>query len=473
MSDMQLIKDEIDKIKLLRDNYDNLAINPNSYEAIEAYHKWYEESIVIFSHHFDNQTNEYVNFKNINNNDANGYVLKNNYQKIRKDFCVLLDKMERGDFNNGNKVSFEQEPLHREGSKRIFISHASKDKELVNKFVDSIILLGMGLESETIAYTSRDDTGVVPGESIPQFIQNNIACADLVLLMISDNYKNSEVCLNEMGAAWALNKHIIQILLPNTSFDKLGWLESLKKAIKIDCDESIDSLCEVFSNKLDFGIKPSVWNRNKAVFISHCKSLSSSYIPPTIESDITRFENNEIEELGFLDYREQLDTNVQEIYIICSTLTEAIYKHNDNLNINAKLLQNINSSSPNISQAREIMQSTAKGMDNLSKEIEGNAPQLKDSFFNMIDNATKMKTLIVAENEESMKEEYEAINQLLISISDAKSGIVSFKEAIDILPKAELMINKSKRRLSKNLSELIFVLDECISKSQELLKSIL
>lgn len=90
MSDMQLIKDEIDKIKLLRDNYDNLAINPNSYEAIEAYHKWYEESIVIFSHHFDNQTNEYVNFKNINNNDANGYVLKNNYQKIRKDFCVLL-----------------------------------------------------------------------------------------------------------------------------------------------------------------------------------------------------------------------------------------------------------------------------------------------------------------------------------------------------------------------------------------------
>lgn len=473
MSDMQLIKDEIDKIKLLRDNYDNLAINPNSYEAIEAYHKWYEESIVIFSHHFDNQTNEYVNFKNINNNDANGYVLKNNYQKIRKDFCVLLDKMERGDFNNGNKVSFEQVPLHREGSKRIFISHASKDKELVNKFVDSIILLGMGLESETIAYTSRDDTGVVPGESIPQFIQNNIACADLVLLMISDNYKNSEVCLNEMGAAWALNKHIIQILLPNTSFDKLGWLESLKKAIKIDCDESIDSLCEVFSNKLDFGIKPSVWNRNKAVFISHCKSLSSSYIPPTIESDITRFENNEIEELGFLDYREQLDTNVQEIYIICSTLTEAIYKHNDNLNINAKLLQNINSSSPNISQAREIMQSTAKGMDNLSKEIEGNAPQLKDSFFNMIDNATKMKTLIVAESEESMKEEYEAINQLLISISNAKSGIVSFKEAIDILPKAELMINKSKRRLSKNLSELIFVLDECISKSQELLKSIL
>lgn len=473
MSDLQLIKDEIDKIKLLRDNYDNLAINPDSYEAIEAYHKWYEESIVVFSHHFDDNNKEYINFKNIDNN-TNGYRLKDNYLRIRKDFCVLVDKLERGDFGKTSKVLSEKISTKQIMSKkRIFISHASKDKELVSKFVDSIILLGMGLESETIAYTSRDDTGVVPGENIPQFIQNNIACADLVLLMISDNYKNSEVCLNEMGAAWALNKHIIQILLPNTSFDKLGWLESLKKAIKIDCDESIDSLCEVFSDKLDFGIKPSVWNRNKAVFISYCKSLSSSYIPPTMESDITRFENNEIEELGFLDYRERLDINVQTVSIICFALTEAMHKHTENLNINTKLLRNINPSKPNISQARGIMQSTAKGMDNLSKEIEGNAPKLKNEFFNMIDNATKMKDLIVAESGESMREEYEAINNLLISISDAKSGIVSFKEAIDILPKAEQMINKSKRRLSKNLSDLILILDKCISKSQELLKSIL
>lgn len=72
-----------------------------------------------------------------------------------------------------------------------------------------------------------------------------------------------------------------------------------------------------------------------------------------------------------------------------------------------------------------------------------------------------------------MNEEYAAINQLFISISNAKSGIVSFKKSIDILPKAERVINKSKRRLSNNLSSLIMILDECISKSQELLKSIL
>lgn len=471
---MSDIKDEINKIRLLRADYDKLTVIPNSREAIEAYHKWYEESVVVFSHYFDDKSKEYLNFKDVNN-DANGYGLNDNYQRIRKDFCVLVDKLERGDFGETSRVSTEEIPTKQALSKkRIFISHASKDKELVSKFVDSIILLGMVLESEIIAYTSRDDTGVVPGESIPQFIQNNIACASIVLLMISDNYKDSEVCLNEMGAAWALNKHIIQILLPNTSFSKLGWLESLNKAIRIDCDESMDSLCEVLSDKLDFGVKLSVWSRNKATFISYCESLLSTHLSPSVvESDKTVSEDNEIEELGFLDHREQMDINVQAVTKMCLTIGDAINRHTETLNTNAIRLQKMNRSYPNISQARGIMQSTAKGMDVLSREIEDNVSKLRDSFFNMIDNATKMKALIVLENGESLKEEYDSISQLLISISDAKSGIAGFKESMDRLPKAEQMINKSKKRLSQNLSNLIGVLDECISKSQELLKSIL
>ena len=91
----------------------------------------------------------------------------------------------------------------------------------------------------------------------------------------------------------------------------------------------------------------------------------------------------------------------------------------------------------------------------------------------MIDNATKMQSLVRSENEGNMKDEYASISDLLISISEAKSSIVSFKDAIDVLPKAEQTINKSKRHLSMKLSDLIIVMDECISKCQGLLKSIL
>ena len=470
MANKEIILTEVAKIKQLRETYDRLASDPNLHETIEAYHKWHEESCVVFSHYFDDNSKEYTNFYSVNN-DVNGYGLNTNYQKVRKDFCVLVDKLERGDWGVDKQTTVASIQLSAPISKkRIFISHASKDGELIGKFVDLIFILGMGMDSEIIAFTSREDTGVPARESIPQFIQDNIACADIVLLMISDNYKDSEVCLNEMGAAWALNKHIIQVLLPNTSFDKLGWLCSLDKALKIDNSESIDGLCEVFTDRLDIGIKPSTWNRNKASFLAFCSSLSSSLLPVVIEPDVVE---GDVEECGFLDYREVLENEAENVSQICATLSDAILKHNEMLNSNARKLQSINPSHLNILQAKGIMKSAANGMDKLSVIFEDNTPLLQASFFNMIDYATKMKALALSDSKDTMEEEYNAISELLKAISGAQVGSISFKESIDALPKAEQTINKSKKRLSNSLANIISVLDECISKGQELLRHIL
>ena len=473
MADRETILTEVARIKRLRADYDALTMDINSHRTIDAYHTWYDESSVVFSHYFDDSCKEYSNFTSVENN-GNGYVLNGNYQKIRKDFCVLVDKLERGYFGVEKQPAVASiQSSAPTSKKRIFISHASKDGVLIGKFVDSILLLGMGMGSEIIAYTSREDTGVPAGESIPQFIQDNIACADIVLLMISDNYKSSEVCLNEMGAAWALNKHIIQILLPNTSFDKLGWLCSLDKALKIDDADSIDGLCEAFSDKLDIGIKPSAWNRNKAAFLSYCSTLPPSLLPTVMEPEVVEVIEGDVEEWGFLDYREQLENEAANVSQICVTLSDAIYKHNNMLNSNTQRLQSINPTHPNISQAKGIMRATANGMDQLSVIFEDNTPLLQSSFFNMVDYATKMKSLTALDSEEAMEEEYNAINTLLKSISEAKLGCTGFRDAIDTLPKAEKTINKSKKRLSNNLTNIIGVLDECISKGQELLRSIL
>lgn len=472
MINKQAIADEVAKIKQLRANYDALIMNINSHRTIEAYHTWYDESSVVFSHYFDDNCKEYSNFTSVDNN-GNGYVLKGNYQKIRKDFCVLVDKLERGDLGIEKQIAVVPTQPLASSKKRIFISHASKDSELIGKFVDSIFLLGMGVDSEIIAYTSREDTGVPAGESIPQFIQDNIACADIVLLMISDNYKNSEVCLNEMGAAWALNKHIIQILLPNMSFDKLGWLCSMDKALKIDDTESIDGLCEIFTDRLDIGIKPSTWNRNKVAFLAYCSTLSQSLLPAVIEPEVVEVSEGDVEEWGFLDYREALENEAANVSQICVTLSDAIFNHNNLLNSSTRKLQSMNPTYPNISQAKSIMRATANGMDKLSVIFEDNTPLLRASFFNMVDYVTKMKAITPTDSEETMEEEYNAISELLKAISGAKAGSINFKESVDALPKAEQTINKSKKRLSNSLTNIIGVLDECISKGQELLRSIL
>lgn len=150
---------------------------------------------------------------------------------------------------------------------KVFISHSSEDKDLIDEFVDKVLRLSCGLNTSDIIYTSRQTTGVELGESIPMFIKENLQTCSLVLFMISENYRKSEVCLNEMGAAWALNKKTISILLPDVSFNKLGWLTSLDKAIKIDDSEGLDKLASTLCRK---NLDITDWNRQKELFIKAC-----------------------------------------------------------------------------------------------------------------------------------------------------------------------------------------------------------
>ncbi len=87
--------------------------------------------------------------------------------------------------------------------------------------------------------------------------------------MISDNFRSSEVCLNEMGAAWAMNKKPISILLPNVSFDKLGWLTSLDKAMEISDARALDRLYHLLNSKEDDAIE---WNRHRDSFLQSINS---------------------------------------------------------------------------------------------------------------------------------------------------------------------------------------------------------
>lgn len=152
---------------------------------------------------------------------------------------------------------------------KVFLSHSSKDKSLINEFVDRVLIRSCCLDLSDIIYTSRETTGVEPGEDIPSFIKENLKTSSLVLFLISDNYKSSEVCLNEMGAAWALEKKTMPILLPATTFKSLGWLTSLSEALKIDDSEGLDKIYSILKRKKT---NTSDWNRQKESFMNYCKS---------------------------------------------------------------------------------------------------------------------------------------------------------------------------------------------------------
>lgn len=201
---------------------------------------------------------------------------------------------------------------------KVFISHSSEDKNLIDDFVDKVLRLSCGLNTTDIIYTSRQTTGVELGDNIPEYIKTNLQTCSLVLFMISPNYRKSEVCLNEMGAAWALNKKTISILLPGVSFNSLGWLTSLDKAIKIDDPEGLDKLASTLCRK---NLDITDWNRQKELFINTC---SKRTLPLT--------SNNTAEEIG-----KSIDNSIRvfDTRFLVRTISEGEYQYQIDMRIHA------------------------------------------------------------------------------------------------------------------------------------------
>lgn len=160
-----------------------------------------------------------------------------------------------------------------EPTRRIFISHSSRDRDIVERFVDSILQLGIGLSHEDIFCTSIEEMGVKNGEDIREHIRNNIQSADFSFLMISRNYKESEICLNEMGAVWAAENRVRYYLLPGADFKEIGWLCDVKKAERLNDSVALDSLESELTSFYDLPHSGGAWSRQRQSFLDYINRL--------------------------------------------------------------------------------------------------------------------------------------------------------------------------------------------------------
>ena len=158
-----------------------------------------------------------------------------------------------------------EQPLN---GKRIFISHSSKDVQIVSNFVDHILCLGIGINRNDIFCTSIEDIAIRNGEDIRKHIQDNIRCADYSFLLISNNYKKSEICLNEMGAVWAYDSNVKLYLLPDTNFDSIGWLCDTRKANKITDTVALDLLYKEMQEYYSLPDNFRNWSQQREMFIN-------------------------------------------------------------------------------------------------------------------------------------------------------------------------------------------------------------
>ena len=332
---------------------------------------------------------------------------------------------------------------------KVFISHSSKDKNIVGLFKDIILKSGIGLKDENIFYTSSPETGVPIGENIPEYIKRNLIDCDYVFLMISENYKKSEVCLNEMGAAMVIGKKVFPILLYNYSFDKVGWLIDHNLCVKIEDEERLDEIRDVFYEN---GIcnKTSVWNLCRNNFIERI----SCYI----------CEKSTSVELGYVDYQIELENSLSDFNKEYDNIVKYLSDRIKDVN---PIIYKINTCL-SLENQREMLSETAGLFNDMADFLDKKNQFVRESVLMALDSVLNIFTNFVLGQEE--KENW------IQSVTYFKSVAKVNRKEIDKVRTQVLAWGnlertqiEAKKRLVLCLDFLLGTFDESIKRSNDII----
>lgn len=157
--------------------------------------------------------------------------------------------------------------------KKVFISHATKDKEIVEELID--LLETIGINSTQIFCSSFEGYGISLGKDFLETIKQELSAEVLVLFVITNNFYESKVCLCEMGAAWALSKGHIPIVVPPLSYSDIQGVIPLTQGMLINDVPKLNSLKEKLENDFCFEQKIGLnnWERKRDRFINNINKL--------------------------------------------------------------------------------------------------------------------------------------------------------------------------------------------------------
>lgn len=170
-------------------------------------------------------------------------------------------------------------------TKKVFISHSSKDKDYIEALVE--LLEDLGLKEEEIVCSSVPPYCIPLDNKVYEWLVSQFQNHELhVIYALSENYYSSVASMNEMGATWAMKHKWTGIIMPGFSFDKIeGCIDKTQIAIKLDdsdkrilgfrLEELRDSLIEEFD--LD-NIDNWRWERKRDKFLDEISQISKKRV---------------------------------------------------------------------------------------------------------------------------------------------------------------------------------------------------
>jgi len=199
---------------------------------------------------------------------------------FREDFGILKTSIEQyieelDEQHDSSLVPIEEKPENL--ITKVFISHASKDSEVVEEMIE--LLESIGLDSNQIFCTSFEGYGIELGEDFLYSIKGELSSDSLVIFILSKSFYESPVCLCEMGATWVLAKEHIPVLIPPLDYSNVKGVIPLSQGFKINEPLKLN----LFKEKIEktFQIKNTVsmstWERKRDRILSRIEKSIAKY----------------------------------------------------------------------------------------------------------------------------------------------------------------------------------------------------
>ena len=145
---------------------------------------------------------------------------------------------------------------------RIFISHRETDHKSASALVEYLISV-LDIKRDDIRCTSSIGTRIPLAAEINNQLRDDIKTSDVFIALITKDSLRSQWVVMELGAAWILNKPILQIVHSQLSVDKLpGPLKSYESIIMGSTDpvgriqDAVDEMSKVLGVSCRVGSAP-------------------------------------------------------------------------------------------------------------------------------------------------------------------------------------------------------------------------
>jgi hypothetical protein len=226
----------------------------------------------------------YSGVKYLGNVHTNNNVFQANRDKILHCLPVQLGHLNTAiahtqDIRNTDLLPFDEQltiikekPTKILSMKKLFISHASEDKEKIKPLID--LIEGIGVSENQIFYSSLPAFGVSLGENIFDRLKKELEGEVFALFILSPNFYKSPVCLCEMGAVWIKSNKQIPILIPPFEFDDVKGVFPNSLGFKINDKFQLNSLKIELEKYFDLTPKHLTrWEEKREKYISEINNL--------------------------------------------------------------------------------------------------------------------------------------------------------------------------------------------------------